>query len=393
MSIIEREATGTLDWIVFTIALICCVLLFISFSLLIFYKRYAPLKAKNVANLSAIILSGILHIIGTLIANEHLEAVRIVNYQSCILGSVFIQYALGLGVWFAAVIYRCMTFGMVFNTRIDYKNMDSKLLYVDAAVAFLYFPIMIICLMSWLLGGIVFDDTLDTCTTTDTWKICIMLWIVVNMFILIALIPMILNGIKNKFFNEKRSLIIIIGSGFVALCFCGYFVFTDSLNYRVPRCIFLFTVVLLHVIVFFQLIVPSLYRASVYDINHLQKFGKSINPEYDIRKLTELKDIKLNEMLWADFLAQCVLKQELPRTTLLDHGIIGKFVPKRAVDFLFHTQYYRISFQMKLSTIDETHEKIMDNFIRSNNTGICLPDSIKLPLHNARMFFFLLFFI
>ncbi len=378
MTIINREPTGFLDWLSFGFALVFCCALGLSSTLLLFYRRYVPLKAKNIGNLLIVIYAGIFHIIGTFIANEHLEFIKKINYTSCILGTVFVQYALGLGPWFAAIIYRCMSYGFIFkNEKTEKTENDNfkRILYIDSLITITYCPILIICLISWLIGGIQFNYTLQTCTTHESWKIVILVWISINILVLLTLIPIIKRLVDNTFLNEGKSLLIIIGSGFIALCICGYFVFTDSLNYRVSRCIFLFVIILLHMIVFIQLIAPSIYRASVYDVNYLIRFGKSISPENDIAMIKSLNDIEQIDLMWADFLDWCS-KKNIPKDVIINQSILGNFNTKNAVEFIMLVDYYKMTFKFKKENTTGTHDSIMTVYVHGVDKRICFPYEI-----------------
>ena len=307
----EPDETELIDWITLVTCIVGCLYLIgglIALKITL-NRKYTPIKSTNLPKLQWMTVFGIIHIFGTLIANDHFHFFAILLAFDCSFITYWVQYYLGLNAWFLVLILRILSCSYIFNNKLAWINETPGLSRkVNVIVTLLLtIPVGGLCLGITLTHASVFDYHIVQCYTEAYWRYAMLGWIVCCILSLVALTLYLKDGVKVLYINEFRPLLHIIIFCVMITILDAYIHFSTLYMMAIGRSVMTMSIVALHVFTFTRLIGYRLWMAITNNQSYKDMFMNS----YRVVDLTtiELSDLEAIATIRRKFLDYCE-KQE-----------------------------------------------------------------------------------
>ena len=150
------------------------------------------ISVANPQNVRLLFLSSIfasVHIVSTLVANDHIELFRPVRHAICPLWNVWLQLVLGVAPWFVILAWRWILLGRA------YGLLKRRAIAWGSCLG-IVLPIFFLAVAITASGGGRYNSTVGTCITLVGWKIGILFWVIVATTILLAIAFTVSRGIS-----------------------------------------------------------------------------------------------------------------------------------------------------------------------------------------------------
>ena len=276
----EPDPTADADWVTFYFVLFGCSYLIIGLSILWIKHRshYAPLKTLHPTKLTWLVLFGIVHIIGTFVANDHFAIFIPLLKFNCELWTFWIQYLLGLNAWFIAFILRILECGYVFNNKFELirTNLIAQNRINWGVKIGLTLPVLVICIGISATHASQFSDHTEECTTGQMWSISLVFWLIYCILVLVVLTVYVKNGFYSQYLNEVTPLIHIVILCIVIVIIDSYIHFAKLYILSVGRSVSTASIVFLHIFCFTRLVGFKLWKAMKNDKIYIELFTTSV---------------------------------------------------------------------------------------------------------------------
>ncbi len=307
-------------------------------------NAYLPLKTKNVPNLVIIIVAGIMHVWGTFLANDHIEAFRYIKHIDCTLWSYVLQYALGLNIWFSAILYRCTSYGLLFGSMKPgncFANRDKIRILLMVALSL---PICTICLLVFILNGSVYSEEMGTCMSKKIWKGAVLLWIVMGLIVLALFTLFVRNRVTDKFYDESKIMKGIAKWSILIITFNAAISFSEFINFSLGRSFFTLNIIFLHFYADSRMMLDLTIKTIRKQYELLEGVKKTFDSEnpFDISTIDPELIFELDQEC-LEFVCFVGLAPSVPSDTVALMGIEGDNVllPKRIGELLLTIKRFK----------------------------------------------------
>ena len=183
------DPTSSLDYCLLIFCVIVSIVL-IGGSLVVLRKRkFAPLKALGIKKLVLMNAMALVHIWAAFIANEHFPILHMINYDTCIIWTFWLQYTIGSGTWFSLFVIRLLDYGYTFTRRMRGVLPHNFRFLKIVVVAVIILPIWMISIGVALLHGSQYSQERKSCSTDPEWKVLLLIWYIICSVIIISFLP------------------------------------------------------------------------------------------------------------------------------------------------------------------------------------------------------------
>ena len=360
------QPTSWPDVIALIYVCIGIVILFSGNIVVIKNRKYLPIRARNVPLLAIMGISGIIHIVSALIANNQFSVLSYLEHLSCIFWNYWMQYFLGLCVWFIGICMRLITYGSVFSRRLTNKGAERVIKYKWISGLILSSPLFALFILLTVTRGSYYDPNISQCHSLLVFKIGLTLWIIMASITLIVYAIFVKRDITSDYYNEFMPLGQIITLGLVILVINGFIIFLGLLSSSYFRSFATINVVHLHLFSFLRLAGIPIYKSLKSDEVYSDEFIKSQKTfKVELQFVEEFKNLK--KELIDDFLDYCA---EQPQFNLNNKGAKGLVKPEDLVDCYKAIQNWKLNFE-RLSTeggheLTQKHIDLVDKYLTVN---------------------------
>ena len=300
------DATA-LDWVILgCLCLFTGYVLMVSLVIAMNCRGYAPLRAKGVRNFMVINLASLVHVWAVFIANDHIGATKQLKSLHCALWSYIIQYAIGLNLWFVAIIWRCTTYSMlhkVTERRVAWLFAHRHAFRLGTALL-LCLPVVTICVLVIELHGSQFSEETGSCASALLFKLLIAGWLLVALCLLILCSYVVNVSVKARFFNEGPQLKRICIFSVLIFVACSLLTFSGAVNTSLGRCLFLALVIAMHTYAISKLMVYILYKSVTADYQLMNDMNDDLSAAIELDTIDD--ELVLNDSgLYAEFMVYC----------------------------------------------------------------------------------------
>lgn len=314
----RADPTSWQDWAVFVYALLGVITLASSVGIIAWKRNYCPIRTRNAPLLVMMGISGILHVVGALVSDEHFLWLSRVEHSGCVFWNFWVQYFLGLFPWYSCILIRLITYGTVFSDKVSNVGIRRFHKFRWAVPVLIGIPLFTLFLWMSLMNRSYFDGHLQKCQSYLGFKIGLLIWIVVCGGLLIFLAYLSKKWIRNDYEKEFRVLWPILLVGILVIITNGIIIFLGILGYAYARSFVTANVVTLHVFSMLRLAGYRMYKAVVKDGRYDARYSKLQGSyEIDLESVSEVRHIQGVE---GDFLTYCC---DAPQLNLENYGAGG----------------------------------------------------------------------
>lgn len=367
------EPVSWLDWLTF--GYVCFVILSLGGAGIFIYlnRNYPPLRQRNVPGLIAVVISGIIHTFAAIIVNNHFPWLSFLEHKNCVFWNYWLQYFVGLGIWFSAIALRLVTYGSIFMANVSDVGVKrlQKLKYL--LILFFEGPLLVILIRFTRAKSSYFDNSLDICTSGFEFKLSLLLWVLFATGSLMAILWIVHKAVVRDHFYEVNMLWQIIIVGLLIIVLNGNIILFDLMNYKVARFIVTCNIGTLHLFTVCRLSLFRIYKCITRDTSYLRKFSL-MQREYliPISNFSDMQDDPIKEEITSAFLAYC---RTQPILKINDF----KVDPNSLVDAYMELSLWKSGFSSaKPKRNNSRYTVICDRFILCrSNQYIPMPENIK----------------
>ena len=370
------EPVSWLDWV--TLSYVCIVILLLSIGgALIFRNRnYAPLKERNVPGLITIAISGIIHTFATIIVNNHFPWLSFLEHKNCVFWNYWLQYFVGLGVWFTAITLRLVTYGGAFMGSVSDAGVRRIQKGKYILIPIIEGPLLIILIHFTRTQASYFDTSLDICTSNFAFKLALLLWVLFAAGTLIGILWVVHRAVERDYLSEVYLLWQIILVGLFIVCVNANLILFGLMNYKIARFLVTSNVGTLHLFTLCRLALYRLYKCLRSDSSYLDKFDETQNNYLiPVENFADFEESGVKIDAINKFLSYC---RNQPILKIENESID----PNNLVDAYMELKMWHITF--KRVREDKKYDDICERFILSGGKQyIPTPNSIKNPIYHS----------
>ncbi len=212
------DPTGPADWAVVGWSGACILGLLLVDLACYYYKRNSIVSIKNLPLLSVTTLFGTIHILATLVSNDHIEELREIRAFNCPLWTFWLQHVFGTAPWVAVQICRLLIYANVYNV-LQFPRWRRLWLFF---VSFSLIVAPALAISSFVTGfrGSNYDSQLGTCVTSGLWKSILFGWVAALILCLLIVVRKLGRRIRSDYVDDYDKMINILIVGIV--CFSLY---------------------------------------------------------------------------------------------------------------------------------------------------------------------------
>lgn len=298
------QPTGIADWIALGyISIVSFAMVFSIIVMLLRGRKYAPLRVKDVPKMIVMAIFGLIHIWFAFMTNEHFPLLNQLQRMECSVFSFWLQYLLGLNMWFVVLILRLETYIWIFSERIRdvTKNQFRATKFMTSIVLTIPLATLFIVLSS--TNGSTWDEESSRCTTALPYKLILLGWIIFEMILLITFFFTLKGILTANYYKEYESLGNIILLGITIIIINGFIVFFGGLSYSIGRSVATILIGTLHIFSLLRIAGLNIWRAATCDKKHARAFLE--NQQHALVGVKHVEEIKDDDEIINDFLNYC----------------------------------------------------------------------------------------
>ncbi len=317
------QPTGLPDWIALCYISTATVAILISIIIMLIRGgKYAPLRAKDVPKIIVMGIFGLIHIWFAFMTNEHFEFLTRLQRFQCSVFSFWLQYLLGLNMWFIVLVLRLETYIWIFSERTkNVTKLKFRVVQLITTLA-LTIPLIGLCIIVSSTNGSIWDEGKRQCTTDILYKFILLGWIVAEMILLITIFFMMKKILTSNYYKEYEPLGNIILLGITIIIVNGFIVVFGGLSYSIGRAIATILIGTLHVFTLFRLAGYTLWKATICDNRYATRFITSQkNALVGVYRMEDIIDDPENGEIIDDFLKYCNQQKDFSYTDPNREGV------------------------------------------------------------------------
>lgn len=329
----QPDPTNFWDWLLFSILIL--VTLFLVGSTIVLFrlrKHNVAVRSKHVQTAAILVGAGLVNCWGTFVTNEHLDIFDTMRFVECTLWAFWIQYLLGLDVWFVALTNRILVYGFVFHHRLNIMTPLNRRLFRWILLSILFLPMLLICIVDTAVRGSSYNTTYDTCFTELSFKIAVLLWIIgccLTLYILNRTISK--DSVTYGHFSEYAPYNSIVKVGFCIIVIKTPLNFFGLIGHDYGRLIDTSAIIFFHLYVFLRLMGKTLWMGVTGNEEYLREV---ISPfaAVTINKGATIQSYMGNAAIVDEFLNFCRSLDESYNVVTDDQKKVRIVWPINAVD-------------------------------------------------------------
>lgn len=287
------------DWFSLAVTIFSLFLLICGSCYVYIKRRGRKLMKVGSFNIASMTLFGIIHMIATLICNDHFKEFVELTEKNCVLWTYWMQYFFGLFAWVTVFFMRLLHFADRF-TSTDLRIKLTKKIILGLT---LFLPIFILCVSISAENGSTFSSDIRQCTSGWQWKVALIVITGFSAIILMSFVRFLNDKIPNEHINEYKTVIDITMVGGAVLLIDGFFHFSSLNLHSYGRMVITCSVAFFHSFWFCRLLGYKIWVVFTDNAIVLQMFNHS----YQILDPSDVNmdDITRNEQSRIEFLQFC----------------------------------------------------------------------------------------
>ncbi len=376
MSANRIDPTSYADWIVVGWSGFAIVCLYLVDLFCWYYKKNSIVSVKNRPLLFVTSIFGTIHIVGTLIANDHIEALREIRAFNCPLWTFWIQHVLGTAPWVAVQVCRLLIYANIYNI-INFPRWRKTWLF-GISFSLIIAPTLALSSLVTAFKGSVYNAEVGTCVTSSLWKNILICWMACLLILLYLVVRKIGVQIRNEYLNDYRKMtdILVIGTA----CFVAYGIINlyFGFGHSQWRSIATALIGFIHVFSKVRLTFGALWSSFRYGGRYNDLMAMELQPvRHQMEQISHLSDLEVDSLLWTEFKAYCASQVEYDSERMglyqFKRGVQAE-KPARTVEYIEMLERWNSHSLLHQYGKDAEYYTIIDFCVK--NTSFVLPDDL-----------------